>query len=60
MSSFREERNKIIQEVVLAKCNVKEKLGYKKLYEEDFKEIFAELEEHDICLTKKEHEILGF
>ena len=54
------ERKQIIRDVILAKCAMHEKLGHTKLHSSDFIEIEEELASYNICLTEKEHEILGF
>ena len=55
-----QERNQIIKQIVLEQCAVREKLGQKKLQNSDFTEIEEKLAEQNICLTQREHDILGF
>ena len=55
-----QERNQIIKQIVLEQCAVREKLGQKKLQDSDFTKIEEKLAEQNICLTQREHNILGF
>lgn len=55
-----QERNQIIKQIVLEQCAVREKLGQKKLQNSDFTEIEEKLAKQNICLTQREHDILGF
>lgn len=53
-------RGKLIKQIILDKCEEREKLGYETLQDSDIMDILDNLRERGITLTKEEMKNLGF